>query len=614
MKTTSQAYRDQMALASRNTSLVRVTFSIVDADISSDGTYDDNGHAAWSDWSTMDTGYLPTATYGTLEENRLILDGTMLEVPDAGPYNLEGFVGSEVSGADCTYSTAPLIWREFSIKHNITGIALTFDSITGDHPVSVIIRFYRDGTLINQITSTVTSSTLAIERKIISFDKFSIEFGNSNVPYRRARLQSIVYGTEEIFDNIQIEKTEQTQDIDPISRRLPTETMSFTLFDYERAYDPENPSGFWEYIDAGSPVSIQYGLTLDTGDVYWLEPDNYLLDGRPTIGKNRATFKATRLISTMNGTYFKGTFGTQTLYDLAEAVLLDADLPLTSALENPWVIDASLNSISTTAAIPIDTHKNCLQMIAHAGKCRLYTDADGIIRLEAYATPSETLDYTLDFSAMFEEPQITKIDPLYSINVRKYTYTPEASSSELHKSTFTVDGSAEFYAEFEPATDITFNITGGSLSDTVAYGRAATATITATGEVTVTVSGKRIATTMSGSPYIATSDTRGIKEIVENPLVTDDATKSLLETHLADYLSYRLSYNIDYRGSPELEAGDLIEVQSAFTDSFPAIALKHSITFNGAIRGSGIFKGIWFKAYFYDYTGEISAGDILGVI
>lgn len=38
----------------------------------------------------------------------------------------------------------------------------------------------------------------------------------------------------------------------------------------------------------------------------------------------------------------------------------------------------------TTAALPIDTHMNCLQLIAHAARCRLFTDDDNIIHIKPF--------------------------------------------------------------------------------------------------------------------------------------------------------------------------------------------------------------------------------------
>lgn len=593
MKNTSATYKEQFDRQERNRSYVRVVFQQIDVGAAQDGMSEDNGHLPYSEWATPDADYEHTSTYATFEPDRWRLDGTQKLLPDAPPYEPEGYVGDEISGADGAFTVNPLITREFSQKHSIIGLTITFDAVLGDAIEHFIVRFYNDNAQVDMVEiEGNAASRIVIERTVPVLDKYTVECIKTRNPFRRARIQRVLHGVEKIFDNDRIEFTEQVSDVDPISRRLPTETMQFTIFDYEKEYDPDNPESVWEYIDIQSPISIRHGYKLDDGRIEWLAPDRYLLDGRPEIGENRATFKATKLTGYMTDTYFKGKTGLQSLYSLAEAVLLDADLPLTPSLENAWWIDPGLNNIYTRAALPIDTHKNCLQMIAHAGRCRLYTDGNGVIRLEKMELPSNPASATINYDIAMAVPVITKIEPLYSINVLKYTDSVDATATELHKSTFSVTGTTEFYAEFSPAEELNVAITGGTLSNVKKYTRAVTATITATGNVTITITGKQINTSASGAPLVVSTDNRGETEIVENPLVTENEVKTALEQHIAAYLALRNAYSFPYRGRPDLETGDLIDLQSQFTPSFPAILLRHVISFNGGLRGEGIFKRV----------------------
>ena len=114
----------------------------------------------------------------------------------------------------------------------------------------------------------------------------------------------------------------------------------------------------------------------------------------------------------MSDNYFKVTFGTKSLYDLAEEVLEDAEL---SALVNPilpWVIDESLKDIYTNAPLPIDTHKNCLQLIANAGMCKFYTDHNGTIRLEKFEIPETPTDFTIDLGLTYDRLLSRKLSAL----------------------------------------------------------------------------------------------------------------------------------------------------------------------------------------------------------
>jgi len=595
MKTVSTAYKSQInKIPFRNPLYARIVVQQIDMTALGDGAFSDNGHVVYSDWGNMDILYVPDETYATLETNFWRLDGSFPINPDNAPHHSEGFVSDKISGATGDYVTNPLITRQFTEPKDFVGLTIVFDEVNGEHPEHIIVRCFNNSVQVDmEEVDNITSSTVEINRPFEPLDKFTIEVVKSKQPNRRVRIQRMLYGIERIFENTTISSMKTTTDVDPINRRLPTETLSFTVFDYDRNYDPDNPDGIWEYIDIQSPVSIQFGYRLDGGQVEWLPPDKYLLDGRPEVSNNQANFKATKAVSYMTDNYYKGTLGTKNLYDLAEEVLEDADL---TALANPilpWVIDESLKNIYTNAPLPVDTHKNCLQLIANAGMCRFFTDENGTIRLEKFEIPETPTDFTIDLGLTYDEPVISKIEPLYSLNVLKYTYTTETTAKELHKSTFDVSGTTDFYAEFSTATDITVNITGGTLSNVHTYANSVTAIITATGEVTITITGKEITHTTSGIPYVVGTKNQGETEAIENPLVTRNTHKKALEQHLADYLKLRNSYMVNYRGNPELETGDFINLQSPFTELFPALVLKHELSFNGgALRGSGIFKKV----------------------
>lgn len=193
-----------------------------------------------------------------------------------------------------------------------------------------------------------------------------------------------MYGVTKVFTNDDLVSTKQSHDVDPLSRRLPNESFEFTILDYEHNYDPDNPAGVYKYLDEKSPIAIQFGYMLPSGTIEWIKADKYILNSKPTVKNSKATFKGTGLVGSLSGTYYKGALGSKNFYDMAEAVLLDAGLTLTEQGENPWEIDESLLSMFTTAALPIDTHMNCLQLIAHACRCRLFTDDDNVIHIKPF--------------------------------------------------------------------------------------------------------------------------------------------------------------------------------------------------------------------------------------
>lgn len=748
MKSVSNAYKASMKAMLRNRSYVRITFGNVDTTAATDGEWESNGAASISEFETVDYAYQYGDTYVSLELNRWALDGKSLLVP-TGEDVQDGFISSLMSDAEGNFTTPPVITREFSLKHIFPGLTLTFDTRQQEWPLEVTADFYLNGAVVDTQTVSITSVQTTISTTATEVDKVTITFDRC-LPYRRPRLENVLYGLNVQFVNKDIVSTQQKHDVDPLSRRLPTETMQFTILDYEHKYDPDNPAGIYAYVDKNSPIEIQFGYELPDGSVEWIKPDNYVLNAKPSAQNNQATFNGTGLIGSLTGTFYKSKLGSKSLYDMAQEVLLDAGLTLTEQGENPWEIDDALKDMFTTAALPIDTHMNCLQLIAHAACCRLYTDDDNIIHIRPFGvtvigiyngvwadnghvwfsewdtidkgntaentyvtfelnrwtlggesqiilpdsnagqrgyiseamtgadgsftnppvftktfdvphdlpvlairfdtvldefpgavqvkyyhddtlldTQTATIDsvevyvssnlaiectkievtmignlpyrrgrvtkvyyretdFTLDFTSIGENSQkISKIDELKSVSVARYSYTASNDTSTLFEGTTT---ETELHVEFSGlAQDVQISVSGGTLVSSNIYARAADLVLSS-GTKTVTITGKTLTENSVVVSYPVAQSGEIDKE--ENPLITNDTMCQALANHVKSYLQMRNTYEANYRGNPEMEVGDIIGLQTLYTDEMDALILVDEITFDGSLSGKMTVKGL----------------------
>lgn len=748
MKSVSNAYKASMKAMLRNRSYVRITFGNVDTTAATDGEWESNGAASISEFETVDYAYQYGDTYVSLELNRWALDGKSLLVP-TGEDVQDGFISSLMSDAEGNFTTPPVITREFSLKHIFPGLTLTFDTRQQEWPLEVTADFYLNGAVVDTQTVSITSVQTTISTSATEVDKVTITFDRC-LPYRRPRLENVLYGLNVQFVNKDIVSTQQKHDVDPLSRRLPTETMQFTILDYEHKYDPDNPAGIYAYVDKNSPIEIQFGYELPDGSVEWIKPDNYVLNAKPSAQNNQATFNGTGLIGSLTGTFYKSKLGSKSLYDMAQEVLLDAGLTLTEQGENPWEIDDTLKDMFTTAALPIDTHMNCLQLIAHAACCRLYTDDDNIIHIRPFGvtvigiyngvwadnghvwfsewdtidkgntaentyvtfelnrwtlggesqiilpdsnagqrgyiseamtgadgsftnppvftktfdvphdlpvlairfdtvldefpgavqvkyyhddtlldTQTATIDsvevyvssnlaiectkievtmignlpyrrgrvtkiyyretdFTLDFTSIGENRQkISKIDELKSVSVARYSYTASNDTSTLYEGTTT---ETELHVEFSGlAQDVQISVSGGTLVSSNIYARAADLVLSS-GTKTVTITGKTLTENSVVVSYPVAQSGEIDKE--ENPLITNDTMCQALANHVKSYLQMRNTYEASYRGNPEMEVGDIIGLQTLYTDEMDALILVDEITFDGSLSGKMTVKGL----------------------
>ena len=693
MKQVSNAYKLSMKSLLREQSFVEITFSQVDTAAATDGNWVSNGAQSYSEFDTLDYGYDYQESYAALELNRWALDGNTVIVPSSGTM-YDGFVSSHMSNAEGKFTTPAVLTRAFSNPHTFPGITLTFDTRYQEWPDTVTVDFYLNGTVLESLTLPVEGTELVINTKVASCDKIVLTMGNT-LPYRRPRLQQVLYGVQKKFGNDDIVSIKESHDVDPLSRRLPQETMQFVLLDYEHNYDPDNPKGIYAYLDKKSPISLRYGYMLPTGKVEWLKADKYVLNSKPKAAKNQATFTGTGLVGSMTGTFYKSKLGSKNFYDMAEEVLLDADLTLTAQGTHPWVIDPTLKQMFTTAALPIDSHMNCLQLIAHACRCRLFTDDDNIIHIKPFGvtvvgiysgvwadnghlwysewdtftktfdvshdlpvlalrfdtpldeyptsiqvkyyagtklldtqtvkgiTSAEVFvnseaaidctkievtmdgglpyrrmrvsklyyretDFTLDFDSIDKDSQsIAKIDQLKAVSVAKYAYTAANDTTNLFEGTTT---ETQLHVEFSGlAQDVSISVSGGSLVSSNIYARAADLVLSS-GTKTVVVTGKTLSENSVVVSYPVALDGEIDKE--ENPLITNDTMCAALADQVKKYLQMQNTYQTKYRGNPELEVGDVIGLQTLYTDEMDALILVDEITFNGSLSGKLKVKGL----------------------
>ena len=197
-------------------------------------------------------------------------------------------------------------------------------------------------------------------------------------------------------------------------------------------------------------------------------------------------------------------------------------------------------------------------------------------------------DFTLDFSSIAEKSQsITKIDQLKAVTVARYAYTADSEAQKLYEETTT---KTQLHVEFSGlAQDIQISVSGGSVVSQAIYARAADLVLSS-GTKTVTITGKSLSENSVVVSYPVALEGEVDKE--ENPLITNDTMCNALADHVKSYLTMRNTYDADYRGNPEMEVGDIIGLQTAYTPEMDALILVDEITFNGSLSGKMKVKGL----------------------
>ena len=73
---------------------------------------------------------------------------------------------------------------------------------------------------------------------------------------------------------------------------------------------------------------------------------------------------------------------------------------------------------------------------------------------------------------------------------------------------------------------------------------------------------------------------------VQNPLISTQTHAELLAEWIGNYYANNISYEVDYRGRPDVNAADIIHMESDVLSNLQVEITKHTLKYNGAFSGS----------------------------
>lgn len=427
MQTVSENWRNAHKQTLLNESYVEVSLDIADPDALADATSQDNGAVYISDTSGVVSEVDKNTTpYCTLEQNLWVLDGGRKAIPDDA-VGESGYVGDALSNDQCVFSDkTPTLTINFSrvFESLIPGVTITWSNAYGEFADSFVVTAYNGDTIVAEkevIGNRSVKSLVMVD--IINYDRIVIRVKKWCLPYHRARIEEVFVGMNKVYSKSELFDYSHTQSVDPVSTSLPKMEMKFAIDNSDDGYNPFNDQGMSKYLMERQEVRSRYGLKLNDGSVEWIKGGTfYLSEWSAKQNGLQAEFTARDLLEFMSATYREShNLSSRTLYDLAERVLVAADLPLNGDGTVKWVIDESLKSITTKAPLPEDTLANCLQLIANAGECVMYQDRGGTLHIEPLRF--DNTDYKIDSFNSYSRAEITLSKPIKQVSVKVYAYS-----------------------------------------------------------------------------------------------------------------------------------------------------------------------------------------------
>lgn len=399
---------------------VEVSYSVNDPAAQGAAVAADNGSTDYSNTAqtvtTVDKNYVP---YAVAELNSWILDGSRTLLGESALDT--GFVSSELSGADCKFSTNPVLTVTLDKVYNtlIPGITVEWSTAFSEMAWDFTITAYNGNNVVATLPVTGNTDVISFTPYDLSgYDKITIEVNEWGYPYHRARIERVILGVEVVFGKADILNYEHKQSADLLSLTLPETEIVFEITNIDGAWNPDNPTGKVKYLMERQNVRARYGLKLPTG-IEWIPAGDLFVNGWETPQNGiSATFTAVSLVDLLDMPYVVPTNRTLTLKALVEDALTQANLPVAADGMQRWTIDDSLAAINVTIPDSFEqTVGGVIQLAANAAQCVMQIDRTG--KLNIQPLDSTMTDYLIDRFVSFKNAEYTLSKPLKSVTVNE---------------------------------------------------------------------------------------------------------------------------------------------------------------------------------------------------
>lgn len=376
MQYVSTAYKEAMQQLARNKSYMRITLGLINQEAQAAAEVQGNRFTYFSNLSKPIENESVTKVYATCEQDFSKVDGSMYFLPRSGS-SAAVYNAGVVTESLCGQGEQPEVLIRFNSADplDIKGITIDF----GDcYPVEFTIEN-------NEGTTTYQNASREFKTED-TFDNttyMKIKAVAMKNGIGRLRIGIITFGIGITIDNEKIISAEMKSILSPIAESLPSIDFSVTIDNLDRYYNVDNDDSAINYMETGQEMEIYFGYTLNDGTIEWIK-GNTLYMQEWSADDQQAKFGAVDIFEYMQDEYKRGEYRPNgiTLYDLAMDVFLDAGIS-----EDKYWLDPYLKKVIAYNPLPMVTHKECLQLIANAGRCVITQNRDGMIMLKSSFEP-----------------------------------------------------------------------------------------------------------------------------------------------------------------------------------------------------------------------------------
>lgn len=220
------------------------------------------------------------------------------------------------------------------------------------------------------------------------------------------------------------------------------------------------------------------------------------------------------------------------------------------------------------------------------------TEPNSRIHIDYLSLGAET-SYSLEYDDLYSTPVGTQLEKIKNVKVSRSLYSKSATKEDLTSETITYSGENQIYYLNDPCYGYSVAISNAKSGQS--------AKIVSSGAYYVEVAfsgvktGENIEVAITGYKYnVATSyysqpvHNRGTEKEWKNPLISFDDHCQEIAKWLADYFASGIEYELDYRGEPAIDCGDVIGQENKYDPDLKTIVEQSQITFKSGVLGGGL--------------------------
>lgn len=568
-----------------------IILNLEDTTAKSDSTMDVSDNSSFADINALKQEEVNISDYGTLELNQFVLDGTKQILPD--DLNDCGFalLGTDLSSVSLTRNSVTLNVT-FADKHKSLGVTFNF---ANDYPETIHITWFYNTTVLDGITYHPDSPEYFCENKVDGYNKLTVVFTGSKIPYRYLRLDGIAFGANITIGSDKIKSATILEEVNPISNEISINNLDFTMFDESEDFNTLNPRGRYELLLRGQKVTVREFI-----DDMVLQMGTFYLDSWDSDKQCFITFNAVDAIGRLGTTkFYKGR-----IYNQERAGII-LDEIFESATWSKYEISADVYNTLLSGYIPICSHREALQQVLFA--LRAVADCSRSDKIKIYRTEAAA-DLKVLYNRKFEGGKVGVRNYVSAVDLTMHEYKLGAESKQLFNGTLSTGTSLITFS----APSSIQSISGGTLGE---YGvNYAYVTVSADAEVTIT--GYEY---IDNTSILTINNKNTLTGAADNVITVKDATLIskynvyLVANHLMDY--YALQREANQRFICEAErSGRWISMKSQYGRFVTGSITKMSLDLTGGFIADATIIGYNSLEKEMVFTGEIYTGEIMGVI